>query len=665
MKAREIDWQDFLRGLELYHRLPAGARRLFVEKVQPSQALANAVLGEWRQALLDSGLMVSGVRGVNASVAPQLMGFCRGMRSLRRNRILDSPSRETLQDFVNEHLDSAEVGAFYGRTSDFYYRDYDGPQKLYSRVCSSEWLKQFLAAKDADWEKKYQVKGAVAYFPSAEILRAAQTLVQKLIRAAAPVPMTELQRMCPELGPGLLASAIRAGTRYLLFFPAVREADLDPVLGLWPAIARKLSGTASAPPVPVAVSQDFHSPFLMEDMTKILAACAVNPLRSRAGDFELFESAREDLVTVLESLPGWVEGEFQYSPMDRISMALAFLERFGFLAKKGRLGKDHRMEVTESGSGWSGLRGKDRLKAILDKLQGTTKERTSLSDEAISLVPDVVSMPTAAQSGVIASALIAPFAGLDADVFVRLRDFVDYYRERSNPLVEIRRKGKDATFLIGGFHISAPSAEEMEEAWEGALAEFQRRLLPLGGVKLGRDNGGAVCFAMTGAGRYVIGAAADFDLPGEAPGRIVVQPNFDIVFLAPSRKAESEIARFCERKGRHVGTLFKVTKQSILAAAAAGLTRERVLEMLREHCSAELPANVEFEITGWFGQYSQIRVCPALLIYCPDTETAVRVVAAAGKKVTRLNETTLELQSAKEQGSLLRKLREAGIFTRT
>ena len=114
-----------------------------------------------------------------------------------------------------------------------------------------------------------------------------------------------------------------------------------------------------------------------------------------------------------------------------------------------------------------------------------------------------------------------------------------------------------------------------------------------------------------------------------------------------------------------MGTLFKVTRQSILAAAAAGLTGERILEILREHCSGEIPTNVEFEISGWYSQYRQVSVRPAVLIHCPDGETVDRVVAVAGNKVKRLSATTLELHDTKGQGLLLKKLREAGIFARS
>ena len=192
-----------------------------------------------------------------------------------------------------------------------------------------------------------------------------------------------------------------------------------------------------------------------------------------------------------------------------------------------------------------------------------------------------------------------------------------------------------------------------------------QRLLPLGGVKVGANDRGEFCFALTSAGRYLLGSAEDFEIGAEAAGQVVIQPNFEVVFLGPNGKAESEFARFAERKGRHVGTLFRITKAGIQTAAAVGLTRERIMDTLKEHATSALPKNVEREIAGWFGQYRQVTARQAMVIDCPDAETATRVLSAAGKHVTRLSPTTLELRATKPTPALLRKLRESGIFWRT
>jgi hypothetical protein len=73
---------------------------------------------------------------------------------------------------------------------------------------------------------------------------------------------------------------------------------------------------------------------------------------------------------------------------------------------------------------------------------------------------------------------------------------------------------------------------------------------------------------------------------------------------------------------------------------------------------------VEREIAGWFSQYRQIALHPAVLIHCPDEDTTVRVMSTLRKQVTQLGPTTLELHAAKMPPALVKKLRSAGIFVR-
>ncbi len=665
MKLLEIDWQAFLQVLEHYRRLPYGARRTFAEEIQPSQSVSTGVLGEWLEALLGSGLVTGTPQGKTFRVDPRYQGFCRALRAFHRNRIFHAPSRESFQAFVSENLEGPEIVSFSGAGHEYYYyRDYAAVQALYSRVCSADWLKAFLAAEGPPWETKYQAAGQSPYFSSAPVVHAAQAIIQILAPGAVPVPMAQLPGMCPEVHPDTLAAAIRAGLRYLLFFPCLLGEGLEPALGLWPSAARKLSSEIPRPPEPVTVSQPFHSPFLVDDMTAILAACAVTPPRTRVNDSQIFEAGKRSLVAALGTLPEWVEQEFRILPEKRLSVALDFLRHHNFLKEQGLGEREARLEVAELGSHWLGLSGKDRLRTVLDALRGQAKKIPAYAGyETPSLAPWGRNITLARYVAVISSALQSTFTTSPADVFVRRREFLAYQKEGNNPFADIIRQDPYSRIPVAGREVLQPSADELDEAWEEILADFLRlRLLPLGGVKVGIDSERSVCFAITDAGRYLLGAAADFHFAAESSGRIVLQPNCDVVFLAPAARAESEIARFCERRGRHVGTLFKVTKKSILEAAATGLTAKRVLDTLHEYCGADLPANVEREIVGWFGQYRQLKMVRATLIHCPDPETATRVIAAAGGRVTRLTETTLEWREEKPPPALLKKLREMGIF---
>ncbi len=141
-----------------------------------------------------------------------------------------------------------------------------------------------------------------------------------------------------------------------------------------------------------------------------------------------------------------------------------------------------------------------------------------------------------------------------------------------------------------------------------------------------------------------------------------MQPNFEVVFLTPSVTAEAAFARFAERRGTGLGTLFRITRRSVLAAAASGLTAERAIATLRQMASKRVPDNVLREVAGWFSQTRRITLRPAVLLHCPDRETAGRVLAAGGKDVTPLTETVVELQEPGMKTTLLRKLREMGVF---
>jgi hypothetical protein len=157
--------------------------------------------------------------------------------------------------------------------------------------------------------------------------------------------------------------------------------------------------------------------------------------------------------------------------------------------------------------------------------------------------------------------------------------------------------------------------------------------------------------------------ADDFTLQSaETRGAVVVQPNFEIVFMAPSPLAEAELSSFTERHGNSVGAVLKITKKAVWAAAAAGIAPDFVIDALKSHSSVPVPANVEREIRGWMAQCRSASVRQALLIHCPDAATASRVLAADRTRLTKLTDTVVELTDPGYRAKLAKKLREMGVF---
>lgn len=676
MQILEIDWQRFLDDLPLFQRLERETRRLFLEIAHPRQPLRPSELGKHFEVLCASGFLVPGVKGEDASVSPKYRTFWRIMGALYRHRIFDFPSRNLFDPYLNRHFTRNELQPLYGYHSYYYYRT----QNLYAQVSSVEWLKKFLTEPEKTRGGQDSFWGERRSF-SPEVLRATQELVRRLMGRPSPVPLTELRHFWPEAGSGLLSPSLVAGFRSLVVFPALRGDDLEPVLGIWPSITKSLFRPTSIPPETITPQQVFEAPLLTADMALILALCAVEPFRLRTGGSGLFVRAENAINSALVRLPEWVGSKLNIRTFDRIDWAITFLRRYEFLEQLGEGGEDLRLEVSEAGRKWLGLSAKERLKTVLDGLLEKPKKGRELfrqegeadyedryqyayvyGYEKASLLPYSVGIEASKQDHTVRSAVLATYAAAAAGAFMRLQEFLAYHGLQNNPLVSVAQKQPYATLRLSNTYVSMATTEELEDGWINVLQDFLRlRLFPLGAAKVGVANDGAVCFALTEAGKYLVGAQPDFRLES-TPGRIVVQPNFDVVFLAPAPRAEAEIGCFAERKGHHMGTLFRITKRSIQAAASAGMTAEQTFETLRQCCPGELPPNVRREISGWFAQCRRVSLHPAVLIHCPDSETAARVQAVAGSNVTPMANTILELRDRRAQAALVKKLREAGIF---
>ncbi|MGM0628018.1 MAG: helicase-associated domain-containing protein, partial [Candidatus Fermentibacterota bacterium] len=141
----------------------------------------------------------------------------------------------------------------------------------------------------------------------------------------------------------------------------------------------------------------------------------------------------------------------------------------------------------------------------------------------------------------------------------------------------------------------------------------------------------------------------------------VVQPDFSVVFMAPSPGAEVVLSQFAERTGREVGAVFRITEEGVMRAASAGIGPKSILSELEALSQRKVPENVVRQIEQWCGRCRRIGRKSVILIRCPDAETALRVKSAGKGKLERLNDTDLALADRKALKTITRKLREKGI----
>jgi hypothetical protein len=411
------------------------------------------------------------------------------------------------------------------------------------------------------------------------------------------VAFRDLEEYFPQTGRDELCAGIRLGVQRAVFFLGLRRIDLEPLVGIWPAAARRLRRLSVVlAPEPVSVSDAFSHPFLVEDMTGLLVAARNEPIPLRRDDEKPYARFVDDVGALLLTLPESIEGFTGLSLEGRISLALQALRLTGLLVAGGAAKNGATpLEASADGIAWMRLPLSERCRLVTRALTGAQGRQSRLFD----LLEEEWSSAEGAREEILPW-IVQAFSSVPTSTFIRFADFAEYQAAIGSPL---------GTAASTAGSSGSATEEALEELWKSFLGIFLGRcLLALGGAEAGLTAEGRAAFRMHDSGRQLLGLPRDgraeewgrADPPDAA---LVVQPSFEIVFLAPSPEAEAECARFCERIGREVGVLFRLTRQSLQRAARAGLDASSVLETLRRGSRSPLPANVVHEIGGWMEDF--------------------------------------------------------------
>ncbi len=666
MKVLEINWLAFLADVQGWGKIPAAARRMLASPHAPSPEEINVELREHHDVLLKANILRRSVNGKRLLLNKDAKNFLRVIRALEKNSSLEAGSKQVFEAYLADYFTYAERNSLASLTGQWYY-DHDAIHRQVSRI---QWLEEFVKAKHRHWVKQHVSRSSGEnYFDLPQVFAMSQRLVSNCLEDRGPIFFEELSSRYEGCDSGVFDAALMSCFRYLLLYPWLESSSLDAVLGIWPGILKRLNRKPPTAPSPVQTTSTFQAPLLIQDMTVLLVSAGAENLRVRTGDNQLFAKAQKTLEESLSGVPAWVEEGFQLDRASRVGDALFHVQHLGLVQQKGVHGKDLRIETTKKGLKWLELTAKTRLRQMLDSVRERTEKLRKSSDAsygAPSLLAYQISLNSDKLFRKVAHAVMEQCASLPAGSLVGFEDFREYHSQCGNPLVKhIEAGGKiQGTFGRNYFYdFDQGDSEEMEESWADLLWNVVRlRLLPMGAATIGQSAGGSLCLGLSDAGRYLLGLADDFELQEAAGGGVIVQPNFEVVFLGPRPLAEVEMARFAEHCGSQVGLLFKITKKSVLKAAASGMTAESVFETIGRHCSKDIPNNVKREIAGWFGGCRRITLHSAVLIRCPDAETAARVRAVSGGQIDCVTDTILELRDRDRRPELVRKLKGMGIF---
>ena len=653
MKLFELDWPLFLERLKTWNAIAPASRSAYL-RLRSNASTAADEFGGDLERLVTAKLLTRYTDGKRVRLHDTARATATALRAMARHP-LTKASASTLHAYVADHFSNAE------RQSLIPGGTYYSHRALADQVPSVQWLNNILTENAADWIRRC-FSGRRGTPDTGEI-RAVQSLVRESMTWPEPVAFDELPQRADSVPPKKLGRTVELAVRLLLLFPRLRDDDQTAVIGLWPGVADRLQRSKPSPPAAVEPGERFQLAFRVSDMTTLLVAAASENVRVRADDYHLFQRAAEQIYEELVPLPSWLDSMAVFSVARRVEQAHSLLSQMKLVGTKGQAGRNLRLATTSKTQQWLAATDRERIQQVIRHWNlaesppmpgyyyggyGTSDIRRELGQSAGRV-----------------------FAETSGENFADWNDFLAYHAASENPLVELVGTERGRAFEVGLWW-STPTDEQIEHLWSSLLETYLRNyLVPLGGVELGMAEG-SLCFRLTDVGRCLLGLADDFSYDVSettTEGEIVVQPNFEIVFLSPSPLAEATLARYAERlkkaRGHQgVGALFKITKDSILAAAATGLTSEQALTTLAGISSKDVPANVQREIRGWFDQCRTITLRRAVLIYCPDEDTAARVVSAGGRKASPITNTIVELQNADFKPALIKKLKTMGVFVR-
>lgn len=690
MKLYNIDWSDFLDRVAAWEETALDSRRRLV-RLKPSIGVDGEGFGDDLDRLVQARVLQRFTHQDRVRLHPDFQGAAKALRAMNRFPIVQEPSSRLLDEALTGNFTSEERGLLVPGEW-IYHRGHD--RRLLSTVGSIAHLRGFLHAKDAlAWEQervpdnhhlRQPQSDTDSRLSSARDVADLRALLEALLDRSRPVPFRDLRSLLKRRSKVRIGDAIYAAIRYALAFPVLDPETLFPELTLWPGVAERWNRPLVGWPEPIdeaRIVETYDVPWGMEDVTQVLVAAAESP-RLRSNDRELFAKAHREIEASLPALPDKMYSSKLRSVgrESRVQNARRLATVREFLVETGTSGKTLRLELTDLGRDWLSRPPGERLALLLESMRAPDPSRA----EEGSSEPDEEDVPapwlhhrrfrfddtrftpyhgtTSELDWVVdfETAVAKALGHLDRDGAFAQGEVLRYLTTKCTPFAKPE--------LLDKIHLrqswSPWTEEDLEHAWTDLLDRTLReRFLRFGGVRLGRTAEGVATIELTDIGRYLLRRTDDlrFAPAVSEENAVRVQPDFEVVFLAPDPAREASFNRFAERHGTRVGVLFRITRASILAAARAGLARDEVLTTLRDSCGAGLPKNVEHEVGAWFEECRRLSLASALIIRCPDEDTAARVRSASGRHVEAASPTLLLLDPA-HRAEVIRRCRKAGLF---
>ncbi len=154
---------------------------------------------------------------------------------------------------------------------------------------------------------------------------------------------------------------------------------------------------------------------------------------------------------------------------------------------------------------------------------------------------------------------------------------------------------------------------------------------------------------------------------GNAPRYLVLQPNFELLLLQPDMPTLYSLLPFALVNQVNLVSRLTLTRTSVLRGLEAGVTIEKMLQVLEERCQKEVPQNVAYTLGDWVKLYKDVKISQVLLIEVSSEAIADEIYASTKLKkynLRKLGSTVLAASNDINLTDLRRALEKEGIAVR-
>ncbi len=173
----------------------------------------------------------------------------------------------------------------------------------------------------------------------------------------------------------------------------------------------------------------------------------------------------------------------------------------------------------------------------------------------------------------------------------------------------------------------------------------------------------ARAYRLTAMGAWLLGIGAPVTIADEG-GRVVVQPNFQIVAMEPiAENVLIELDEFTRFEGGDHALMYRLTRESVFRAQRSGWDAARIIAYLEKASGTSLPQNVRRSLEEWQALHERITFRRGVSLVQAENDAALDEVmrdpALAALLGRRIGAVTLPDRAA---GAVAEGLRRAGWF---